>query len=246
MAGSAEGLDAELAETLQSRSDLTDWLELVSCATTTELMPSEGQQVLAQLVRQSQQDGQPLVPSDLAQFAPSLGPRLRGFDRETQAEFEPLFVRTSRNRALLLQVVASATLRHKIAQQILQQCQRTEDRRRLLRRLHIAAVLEPECDAEQLRRIVRTHVVLDRLEYEGFISPAQMKDLTDDLRQRGAVALSILATPRTGAADNSPRLAKLYLALQEECEVFEHTNRVGNFGRTRAAYSEIERMLTEE
>ena len=59
-------------------------------------------------------------------------------------------------------------------------------------------------------------------------------------------SLEFLAAPFMGAAEQAGRLAKLYLALYEECEKFEHYGEAGNFGLTMASYGNLNRQIDRE
>ena len=107
----------------------------------------------------------------------------------------------------------------------------------------MAAVIDPAYDREKLAAIERTVIVLTTLEENGFISTNQLEGLATDIRRRLPESREFFAAPYMGASEGEERLAKLYLALYEECEKFEQYGETGNFGLTMAAYANLDRSI---
>ncbi len=69
------------------------------------------------------------------------------------------------------------------------------------------------------------------------IGSKELSDLLDDMQRSPAEALATLANPLMTLAGKSPRLASLYLTLNDITETFRSTGVYGNFSVVRARYA---------
>ena len=233
----AGGLDSEFVELVeQQASEASDWMTLAAQSDGESPLAPATQRMLARLVGR---DGR-ASPERYAPFARALAPRMELFSPTTWAVFEGDFVESDANREFVLRNAESESGRRRVVQQLLKAAQAARDTSKLLGRLHLAAVMDPACDNAKLRRIGRTLKVLATLQSQGFISTKQYEELMQDLRERLPESAEFLATPLLGGREAVPQLARLYLALNEVCEVFDHTREVVNFGITKAAFSHLD------
>jgi len=84
-------------------------------------------------------------------------------------------------------------------------------------------------------------VVLDELQRLGVVTSTQRDELLVDIQRRLPGSLEFLMVPQLGAGTDSPRLAKLYLALNEVCNIYDAKGKVENFGLIRGHYSNLSR-----
>ena len=235
-------IDSEFADFLQRRTDsLTEWLELLTPPENAAPLPRVCQRFLALILRRAEANPGDLHVSRFRPFAHQLAPRLGILVGPLAAFFEKEFIQQDNNRELLLRCTEDDTRRRAIARKLITRAGKTDDFMRLLSQLTVAAILDPDYDAARLSGIERTVTVLRSLQEQGFISPNQLEDLSKDIRQRLPESMEFLVTPYLGASSQSSRLAKLYLALYEECEKYEHSGETGNFGLTIAAYGNLNR-----
>ena len=187
-----------------------------------------------------------LALEQLHTFARLMGSRLNLLHGPMASYFEKEFVEQDSNRELLLRNVENHTRRHAISQQLVTHAKNIQDNTRLLSQLTIAAILDPAYDSVRLSGIDRTITVLRILQEQGFISSNQLEDLASDIRKRLPGSMEFLVAPHLGASGQEGRLAKLYLALYEECEKYENRGEAGNFGLTTAAYGNLNRAIDRE
>jgi hypothetical protein len=176
-------------------------------------------------------------------FARVIAPRLHALHDPYVAVFQKEFLQSDSNRALLLRIAGDDAKRQQVAQNLLDRAKKSSTAVRLVGRIVMAAIVDPNCEGEKLAAIRRTTLVLRLLEENGFISGNQIEELAEDIRRRLPTSMEFLALPYMGASDQEGRLAKLYLALYEECEKFEHYGETGNFGLTMAAYGNLNRNI---
>jgi len=233
----AGGLDAEFVELVEQHEQQSSaWTALVAQEEGGTTLATETQRMLARIVRR---DGV-ANPERYAGFARGLAPRMDQFSQATWSVFEADFVESDANREFLLRNAEVETGRRRVAQQLLKAAAAARETGKLFGRLHLAAVMDPDCDAARLRRVGRTLKVLANLQAQGFISTKQFDELVQDIRQRLPDSMDFLAAPLLGGRDAAPQLARLYLALNEVCEVYDATQEVVNFGMTKAAFSHLD------
>lgn len=241
-------IDKGFVALLEKSGDrLREWLALAAPAGNPLPLSAVAQGILARLVEQASAaagaagGAGAAEPKTFQGFARRLASRLEPVDSATAEVFVADFIQPAANRELLMRHAESETGRRKIAHQLVSAAKSTQDRTKLLSRLMIASVIDPDCTDDQLRKMGRTLQILSTLQVQGCITPKQLDDLVTDLRQRLPESLKIIATPLYGTAGSATPLARLYLALNEVCEIFDHSGKVINFGLARAAYSNLER-----
>jgi hypothetical protein len=112
--------------------------------------------------------------------------------------------------------------------------------------LSVAAAVEPAFDQQQLKGIQGSIAVLQLTHMEQSIGRNEVSDLEQDIRANLPESLGLLGTPLQAALQKNERLAKLYLALNEEVQILEHSGTVSNFGVTRASFSHLEKLADDE
>lgn len=233
----AGGLDSEFVELVEQQEQASsEWIAMAAQEGGDATLATATQRMLARLVRR---DGE-ASPGRYAPFARKLAPRMDLFSQATWSVFEADFVESDANREFLLRNAEVEAGRRRMAQQLVKAAQGARESGKLFARMHLAAVMDPDCDPAKLRRVGRTLKVLVTLQSQGFISTKQFEELVQDLRQRLPGSAEFLASPLLGGREASPQLARLYLALNEVCEVFDHTQEVVNFGMTKAAFSHLD------
>jgi hypothetical protein len=233
----AGGLDSEFVELVEQQEQASsEWIAMAAQEGGDATLATATQRMLARLARR---DGE-ASPGRYAPFARKLAPRMDLFSQATWSVFEADFVESDANREFLLRNAEVEAGRRRMAQQLVKAAQGARESGKLFARMHLAAVMDPDCDPAKLRRVGRTLKVLVTLQSQGFISTKQFEELVQDLRQRLPGSAEFLASPLLGGREASPQLARLYLALNEVCEVFDHTQEVVNFGMTKAAFSHLD------
>lgn len=240
-------IDAEFAQVLD-RGDvrLDDWLGLLMPGDEGAPLAAVSQRLLARVLRRCETRTDGPAMQCVHMFAQRLAPRLNTLTGSMATFFEREFVASDRNRALLLESAGDDSRRRALSRQLVTRATTTEEPTRLLNQLLVVAILDPDCDAARLKSIGRTVTVLQSLREQGYIGSNQLEMLVNDVRQRLPESLEFLAAPYLGGTGQDGRLAKLYLALYEECEKFEHTGEIGNFGLTTAAYGVLNRNIDRE
>lgn len=237
----------EYAEFLEQRGDELDaWLSFLAPDNSERPLSTASQRLLVQLATSAQTDPAGPVPGSIQAFAQVLAPRLDYLHIQFSALFEKEFIKNDANRSLLLRCIEDDAQRRQVSQRLLAHAKKSNDRNRILGRMTIAAVIDPEYDTGKLGAIGRTTCVLKALEENGFISSNQLEELAGDVRRRLPESIEFLAAPHLGASGQEGRLARLYLALYEECEKFEHYGETGNFGLTTAAYGNLNRTIDRD
>lgn len=235
-------LDKAFVALLEKSGDrLREWLALAAPAGNPLPLSAVAQGILARLVEHASAGSGPAEPKQFQGFAKRLAARLEPVDTATAEVFIADFIQPAANRELLMRHAESEAGRRKIANQLVSAAKSTQDRTKLLSRLMIASVIDPDCTDDQLRKMGRTLQILSTLQVQGCITPKQLEDLVTDIRQRLPDSMKMIATPLYGTAGSPPALARLYLALNEVCEIYDHSGKVINFGMARAAYSNLER-----
>ncbi|MCU0962148.1 MAG: hypothetical protein MUF48_18795 [Pirellulaceae bacterium] len=237
----------EYAAFLETRTDdVSEWLSFLCPREGVQHLPAASQRLL---VKMAVSPGVSQTQADLRQlfaFARIMAPRLHVLHGPYLALFEKEFVENHANRAILLRCADDDLKRRTVAQNLLAQAKKSSDRNRILGRMIMAAIIDPEYDSAKLAAVGRTTSVLTALEEKGFISPNQLEDLASDIARRLPESTEFLAAPFKGALDQEERRARLYLALYEECEKFEQSGEIGNFGLTMAAYGTLNRSIVGE
>lgn len=238
------GIEREFAAILERRiEDMREWLEIVTCGHSRRPLPVQCQRILARMITRTEASDYEFDLEAVKNFARQLAPRLSVLDPAMASFFEKEFVVPDKNRTAIMKSMKDPKRQSAIARQLLAHAEKTADGTKLLSQITVAALMDPEIDDEKLTALGRTVKVLGILKNQGFISSGQLEDLTSDLRNRLPESVKFLGAPYLGASGQTTKLAKLYLALNEECEKFEYYGDIGNFGLTSAAYGKLNRTI---
>lgn len=244
----AEGFDSDFESLLNSHDgQLVDLLGLVTSDGEPILTASPlVQGIIAEIAaREISDDGQVEIKR-LQPFCHQLAPRMNGFSRPTVVFLHADFIRKAPNRKALIGCAGSSSKRSQTAAQLLKIAKGTKNLERFLNLLSVAAAVEPAFDQQQLKGIQGSIAVLQLTHMEQSIGRNEVSDLEQDIRANLPESLGLLGTPLQAALQKNERLAKLYLALNEEVQILEHSGTVSNFGVTRASFSHLEKLADDE
>ena len=178
-------------------------------------------------------------------LAGQFGRRLDALDPKDLRVFAGEFIEKDGNREVLLAVAHDSELRQRVADQLLKATRQESNADRFFYRLQAAAVIGSWQDVEGLERIRRSIKVLKVSLRDESISPRELTELTDDLRQNLPESLSYLESPGFAGRGKSDRIAKIYLALNEACQLYADTGKVPNFGLVRAGFRILDQLADE-
>ena len=244
----AEAFDSDFETLLNDHeSQLIELLQLIANGEDpVTASPPLVQGIVAEIAtRELGKDGQVLIKR-LQPFTKQLSPRMNGLSRPTVVFVHADFIRKAPNRQALLACAGDPIKRSNTASQLLKIAKTTKNLDRFLNLLSVAAVVDPEFDATQLKGIQSSIAVLQLAHMEKSIGRKEVNDLENDIRAHLPTSLGLLATPLQAALQKDERLAKLYLALNEEVQILQHSGTVSNFGVTRASFSHLEKLADEE
>ena len=244
----AEAFDSDFETLLNDHeTQLVDLLQLIANGDDPiAAAPPLVQGIIAEIAtRELGEEGQVQIKR-LQPFTKRLAPRMNGLSRPTVVFVHADFIRKNPNRKALLSCAGDPTKRSKTAAQLLKIAKNTKNLDRFLNLLSVAAVVDPEFDETQLKGIQSSIAVLQLAHMEKSIGRKEVNDLEDDIREHLPDSLALLATPLQAALQKNERLAKLYLALNEEVQILQHSGTVSNFGVTRASFSHLEKLADEK
>ena len=181
----------------------------------------------------------------IRRLAHHLASRMDDLDPHTAKFVDIEFLGKPANRKALLDSVNSPDKSKRLAAQLAAHARQATDQDRIFDLLLMAAVLDPSIERASLIRIKLSVRVLRMAQENGSIGKKELDDLVADLVQNVPDSIQYLDSPLAVAGTKSDRLAKLYLALYEEREVFSHSGTVANFGVTRASYGNLRRLAEE-
>jgi hypothetical protein len=207
-------------------------------------LPQRGQRLVSQVIETEKQQGARSL-SVIRAFAHHVASRLDSLDDDSLAVFIAEFVDKDRNRKVLLAASGSLHSRQQIADQLMQVVLAATDPDRFFSFLLLAATVGTAHDQDSLARIARSIRVLNLARADESISRRELADLMEDLRSNLPQALVYLDSPAFAGRGKSERLAKLYLTLNEACHLYAATGQAGNFGLTRAAYHNLDRLVDD-
>ena len=234
----------EFAKWLPARKkNLTKWLAVLSPACCERALAEAGQKLLVHIAAKAC-DGKPVenlpwFESFLSEFLP----RLNLLSDASIVQFERDFVASSRNWPAFVKSMLDPEHRGELAAKLLAAARKAPTYQKMLGQMGVSAALNSAWTMEQIASIGRTLTVLNIMEKEGFMNAGQIEALTSDIRKHLPESMETLITPISGAAGADERLARLYLALNEECEQFSHSGQTGNYGHTSAAYGKLSRRI---
>ena len=209
------------------------------------VLPRDVQKIVARIV---DKQGLPIDAPNLdtiRRLAHDLASRMDDLDPQTIKFLEVEFLDKATNRKALLESVNLPDKRTRLAAQLAAHARKVSDRDRLFDLLVLASVFDPSIERASLDRIKLSVRVLRMAQENASIGKKELDDLMADIVQNLPESIRYLDSPLQAAGTKSDRLAKLYLALYEEREVYRHSGTVANFGVTRASYGNLSRLAEE-
>lgn len=202
----------------------------------TTFLSNESQVCLALLIENEAAQGASLNIDRVAAFAKTMAPRLEGYSDLTLGYFCRQFISDEKNRSMLLDACSSEVMRSQLGDFVLQSAGRTDDDKRFLELLCCVTVISPESNMDAAKCTLRA---IDAVVQNRTIGNKEFVDLVSDLQENVDDAIDYLATPIMAAAGKSPRLASLYMTLNEISETFAASGKADNFSVVRAKYSAL-------
>ncbi len=240
---SAEALSPELANFLTAQpnriDDLIGLLAWQSEAGVWQVLPCEGQACIAALISHQAEQLDATWPQ-IKQLARTIGPNLRGFNEGPVEFFQRTLINDAAGRKVLLQCAMDEGQRLQLVEQLLAKAGRTDDDARLLNLLCCASIVSGQ--TEVAAAASGTLQALDAVISNRSIGNRELSDLLGDLQANAPRALELLASPMMAAGGKSPRVAALYLTLNEVAQKFSETGKVDNFSVVRAKFSKLTNM----
>lgn len=238
---SKHSLAPEMVAQLKSRPDrLLELLGLIALETPDGryVMSEEEQATVAALVaaQASLLDEQ---FDCLQTFGREIGPGLNGFGEATLECFHRILIDDKAGRLQLLDSLQDPAARTVLVDKLQQRAAATDSDSRWLCLLGCASVLWADSQANEARASLQAiaAVIGNRT-----IGDKEQSDLLNDLRADPARALERLASPMLAAGGKGPRVAALFLTLNEVSQKLSSTGTVDNFSVVRAKYSRLTNM----
>lgn len=202
--------------------------------TTTFLSP-EAQVCLAKLIDCELKLG-PFNIERITPFAQNIAGRLEGFSESMLGYFERQFIVDDANRKLMLDTCGSDELRSQLSDFVVQQASKADDDGRFLELLGCATVICPKPESLDARSSIQA---IDAVVQNRSIGNKEFSDLIGDMRANTEGVMVYLSSPIMAAAGKTPRLAALYMTLNEIKESYASTGKADNFSVVRAKYSAL-------
>ena len=239
---SPHALSPEFVKLLNQRADRVGPLLSLLVFKTSEgeckVLSDEGQECLAALAR-LQPDLVDRNFARLQQFSNSVAQLLDGLGEATLHYLRKVLIDDESCRNLLLASCEDATRRGALADQLLARAGKTDDLHRFLKLLACVCVLSPHTEALAAKRTLQA---IEAVVANRSIGNKELSDLIGDMQANYQQAIDYLAMPMMAAAGKSPRVAALYLTLNEISEKLSTTGTVDNFSVVRAKYSKLTNM----
>jgi hypothetical protein len=199
------------------------------------VLASAGQEVMAALAT-AQPDLLQEQFACLQRFARDIAPNLHGFSEEALKYFTRVLISDEGGRKLLLESLRNDTARVALLEQLLLRAGKTDDHSRALSLLCCASLLWGQPEASEARASLHA---IESVVNNRTIGTRELSDLLADLQAHPLQALEYLASPMMAAAAKSPRVAALYLTLNEVSQKLGANGTVDNFSVVRAKYSKL-------
>lgn len=175
----------------------------------------------------------------LETFCRDIAPQLAGFSEATLNYFHRVLVADDSGRQQLLTSVHNPAAREALVEQLQQRAAASDSDSRWLSLLGCASILWPAPEAGEARASLQA---IDAVVSNRTIGDKELRDLVADLRAEPLQALTCLASPMLAAGGKSPRVAALYLTLNEVSQKLSGIGAVDNFSVVRAKYSRLTNM----
>ncbi len=206
------------------------------------VLSETSQRCVALLVGKLMERNPQLKLSEVASFLQTMASRLTGYSDSTLDFFYRRFVDEPVNCDVLLSCCSCdaeetrCTWLQQLTDGVLVAVAQSNDDKRLLNLLCCATIFS---NREEDREAKYALQALEGVLGNRSIGNKELEDLVKDLRQNASCALQYLARPIKAGSGKSPRLASLYLTLNDVMETFRSTGTIGNFSVVRARYSAI-------
>ena len=209
-----------------------------------EFLPPEAQNAFSFLLAQeiNAAENNALTTESLqraSHFATDMASRLVNFSDTTIAFFCRQFLSDAVNRNMLLEACVSQDLQVKLADFVVSKLEKLSDDEKFLEWMACVSVISPVDDAIKARTTLQA---ITSVRENRSIGNKEFSDLVGDMRANYQDALATLANPILSAAGKSPRVASLYMTLNEIAETFASTGKTENFSVVRAKYSRLSNM----
>ncbi len=172
-------------------------------------------------------------------FCRDIAPHLAGFSDAALDCFHQLLIADQAGRQQLLSALHSHASRTSVIEQLQHRAAKSDNDSRWLSLLSCASILWSDESSGEARASLQA---LDAVVSNRTIGDNELSDLLTDLRAEPQAALARLASPMMAAAGKSPRVAALYLTLNEVSQKLSGTGAVDNFSVVRAKYSRLTNM----
>ncbi len=175
----------------------------------------------------------------LQAFGREVAPRLAGFSEAILEYFHRILISDENGRSRLLESLHNPAVRAALVEHLQQRAAATDSDSRWLALLGCASLLWHEAESNEARASLQA---LDAVVSNRTIGDKELRDLLSDLRADPLRALECLASPMLAAGGKSPRVAALYLTLNEVSQKLAASGAVDNFSVVRAKYSRLTNM----
>jgi hypothetical protein len=206
-----------------------------------QLMPAEGQFCLARLLHAVGTDN-PLGTQACYRFASDMAYRMQGFTQSALDLFGKQLIDDDETRARLLDSCQDDKKRRELAAELIARGRQTTDDGKFLQWVECATVVLPDAESQAAQASLQA---LDAVISNRSIGNKELSDLVGDLRASKDGVVDCLANPIMSLAGKSPRLAALYLTLNEVAQKLAATQSVENFSVVRAKFAKLTNMEIE-
>lgn len=241
---SKHAIASEFVQLLSQHSDrLAQLLCLIapppqSSSESCQVLSEEGQAAVAGLVAAQPDLVKNHFPS-LERFALEIAPRLKNFSESAMQYLGRVLIADGNGRKLLLESLNSEPARASLVEQLLVRAGKTDDNGRSLNLLICASLIWQQAEAREALAALQA---IEAVIHNRTIGNRELADLMQDLKANALQALDYLASPMMAAAGKSPRVAALYLTLNEVSQKLATTGTADNFSVVRAKYSKLTNM----
>lgn len=202
------------------------------------VLPEECQDCLAALLNAEPESIEREFPK-LVKLAETVLPRLAGYSEATMKLFCRLLIEDGNGRRLLLQCCEQADQRQALANQLLERAGKSNDYAKFLSTLGCHTVISLSSEATEAKNSL---LAIDAVVANRSIGTKELSDLVSDLQANYKDSIHLLASPMMAAAGKTPRLASLYLTLNEVSEKLASVGTADNFSVVRAKYAKLTNM----
>lgn len=227
-------LESEFSKVLEAYPDRSSDLLQILAPDGKRILCDEGQVCVAKLIARKLASDPAASLSCEKEFSRSMAGHLKGYSESTQAYFCRQFINDPKNSELLLSCVGAPEKQKQLVTYLLGKAAKTDDDKSFMNLLCCATIVTADDEARNAKHALQA---IEAVASNRSIGSKEFSDLVADLQANTNEALGYLACPIMAGAGKSPRLASLYLTLNEITEVFQASGNVGNFSVVRAKYS---------